>query len=147
MLRLPETVFFALICTQAAYAGQDFLQTNSVVEAKLLQKEDNKASVILTMQDGWHIYSNPASMEFLIPTDVKMADSKEGILSVAYPAPTQLETPLGKVSVYSKEVEIPFEVKDATKESKVSVTAQACDEGTCYPPSTWIFRLSSLERK
>ncbi|HSK77751.1 MAG TPA: protein-disulfide reductase DsbD domain-containing protein, partial [Thermoanaerobaculia bacterium] len=78
-----------------------------------------------------HLQANPASEEFLVPTEVR-AEGGE-VRNVRYPEgeKTQasfLEAPL---SVYSGRVEIEGEISGP---GKIVLVYQACDEARCLPP-------------
>ncbi|HKV07198.1 MAG TPA: protein-disulfide reductase DsbD domain-containing protein, partial [Thermoanaerobaculia bacterium] len=84
----------------------------------------------LEIAPGWHLQANPASEDFLVPTEVR-ADGGE-VRNVRYPEgetvrPSFLEEPL---SVYSGRVVIEGEVSGGG----VVVVYQACDEARCLPP-------------
>ena len=85
----------------------------------------------LEIAPGWHLQANPASEEFLVPTEVR-AEGGE-VRNVRYPEgeKTQasfLEEPL---SVYSGRVEIVGEISGP---GKIVLVYQACDEARCLPP-------------
>ncbi len=88
-------------------------------------------AVRLRLKPGWHINANPASEDFLIPTEVKGA-----VRSVAYPPGEASRfafspTPL---AVYAGAVVLRGEV--AANARSVLLTYQACDERRCLPPVT-----------
>ncbi len=101
--------------------------------------EDGRAKVILDVEEGWHINANPASMDFLIPTEV----SAPG-MSPVYPDPEKMQTPLGDLSVYKGKVEIVLNVADENviddgadlTTIKIKTRFQACSEDTCLAPSS-----------
>jgi thiol:disulfide interchange protein len=84
-------------------------------------------------------------MDFLVPTEIKSADDSKNLgIKVDYPASQIMDTPLGKIAVYSGKTEIPFTIKEVKQNQKISLTAQACDGKTCYPPSTWDFTINPI---
>lgn len=104
-----------------------------------------KILIRLTVQDGWHINSNPASPEGFIATEVTFK-GKQG---------TQLgglKYPKGKmirmqdldeaVSVYDGKVNIfgilkvPATAAGNTEEMEIVVKYQACDDQKCLLPTT-----------
>jgi uncharacterized protein YyaL (SSP411 family) len=89
----------------------------------------------LVVAAGWHINANPASQEFLVPTQV---DSAAGALR-------QIRYPEGKlwapafsdeaIRVYGGTVEIEGQAKDDAQ-SPLSLQFQPCEEDRCLPPVT-----------
>ncbi len=124
-----------------AHAQTDNFDTRSVVDASLTKADTATGKIILKINDGWHVNANPASMDFLIPTEIVTSDTSK-LTEVTYPIGHEVETPLGLMRVYSNETAIPFKIEGRFPES-VSLTAQACDGKTCYPPSTWTVFLSA----
>jgi uncharacterized protein YyaL (SSP411 family) len=85
----------------------------------------------LEIAPGWHLQANPASEEFLVPTEVR-AEGGE-VRNVRYPEGKRvqvgfMEKPL---SCYEEQVEITGEVSGA---GKVVLVYQACDDARCLPP-------------
>jgi hypothetical protein len=102
--------------------------------------------VVLRVRDGWHVNANPASDEFLIPTEIALADSAAGVtlVRVDYPEAVKRrfafsETPL---AVYEGEVRIRVRLEAEASETRplrgiaLDVTYQPCDEERCLAPAT-----------
>jgi hypothetical protein len=96
--------------------------------------------------DGFHINSNQPHSDFLIPTQLKLANSdRVTVVGIKYPV-GQDETfpfsPNEKLSVYSGDFSVNATVKAIPKTSagsypvKGELTYQACDKAACYPPKT-----------
>jgi uncharacterized protein YyaL (SSP411 family) len=83
----------------------------------------------LEIRDGWHVNANPASLHYLIPTQV------EGTLrQVAYPAGRRLRFPFApdEIAVYTGKAAIRGQVGPRAR--ALRLTYQACDEQRCLPP-------------
>ena len=93
----------------------------------------------VTVDDGWHINANPASLKFLIPTTVEVEGIRQ-TASIGYPAGTLFEPTFSPEALltYLGAIEIPIVLQpdDSGRATAVSVRYQACDETRCLPPST-----------
>ena len=104
----------------------------------------HRVAVTLKIADGWHIHANPASLEFLIATQLR-AERTDGTpigLAVTYPAPTSLtlaEGPTGEsLDVYEQTVRMTATWSEdvAAEDVRLTVRVQACDNvGRCLAPS------------
>ena len=102
------------------------------------------AKITLKIKDGFHIQANPASEDYLIPTEVTLTvDNKVFKLGKpVYPAPISLKTKLSvkplKVYEGNSDITVPLTVLPATKPGtytlKGSVSFQACNDTNCFPP-------------
>jgi uncharacterized protein YyaL (SSP411 family) len=109
-------------------------------------------TVSLQIQEGWHINANPATDEFLIPTQLKTSQGE--LQDLDYPKPEFRSFSFSEkiIAVYEGEVEI--EAKLATKDARVpqagtlQLTYQACDDQRCLRPVTVDLKpMSSEPRK
>ncbi len=132
----------ALILLFSAPAQAQTFETSSVVKAEYKQNSATTGEMLLTMKEGWHVNAHPASMDFLIPVNITLSKDPQS-LQVSYPKGHAIETPLGDLMVYSETVSIPVILKEEQKLDSITLTAQACDGSTCYPPSTWKFSLEN----
>lgn len=137
--KILSFVFLLLFSTQV---HAETFETNSVVKAEYKENSATTGEIILTMKEGWHVNAHPASMDFLIPVNISLSQKSES-LQASYPKGHAIETPLGNLMVYSETVSIPVVLKEEQKSGSISLTAQACDGSTCYPPSTWNFSLNT----
>jgi uncharacterized protein len=85
----------------------------------------------LEIAPGWHIQANPASEEFLVPTEIRGEGGE--VRNVRYPEGKAvhlgfMEKPL---SCYERQVEITGEVSGP---GKAVLVYQACDDARCLPP-------------
>jgi uncharacterized protein len=96
--------------------------------------------VTIKVDDKWHINANPASFDFLIPTSVEFKGVKPA--KVEYPkpirftaefAPEGLDVYEGSIAVVAK---FPKGSLRGIKSLQGAVTAQACTDRICLPPST-----------
>ncbi|MFB3083943.1 MAG: DUF255 domain-containing protein [Gammaproteobacteria bacterium] len=104
--------------------------------------------VILDIDDGWHLNTNPASLDFLIPTVADIQTEQSSVLDITYPEAEKLKTPLGRIDVYAGKVEITATVKadepiDVSK-MRLLLQVQACKDSICYPPSQIALPLREL---
>ncbi len=87
--------------------------------------------VSLEIRDGWHVNANPASLDFLIPTQI------EGRLrQVVYPPGETFRFSFAEeeLSVYSGRTTIRGQV--GPDEPSLRLIYQACDDRRCLPPVT-----------
>ena len=102
--------------------------------------------VQLELAEGWHINTNPSSLDLLIPTTVSVSpDTSVEILSVTYPEgqPFQAAFSEAPIAVYEGNITIEMKLKLKPGETiekafplEIDVRYQACDVGRCLPPST-----------
>ena len=96
--------------------------------------------ITLTIDPGYHVTANPASLDYLIPTVLTVPGAPEA--RVTYPAGQIFRpkfSPEG-ISVYEGSVEIKAELQkgalaSATREP-LQVEVQACTVQICLPPAT-----------
>ncbi|MES1930442.1 hypothetical protein SADO_14353 [Salinisphaera dokdonensis CL-ES53] len=101
----------------------------------------NTIQIELDIASEWHINANPASFDFLIPTDIKIFANGELLSTeVAYPAGEELSVGLeDPIRVYSGKVKLIAALDEVVDNDVPTVEAvvQACnDSGLCLPPST-----------
>jgi DsbC/DsbD-like thiol-disulfide interchange protein len=101
--------------------------------------------VLLEIEDGWHIYANPAGDESARPTIVAPeAKAPVTVLGVDYPEGTPSDAGGAGtiVLVYEPKVTIPvrLQLKDDVKpgplEVKLQVKFQPCNDSACLAPAT-----------
>ena len=93
-------------------------------------------SIELEVAPGWHVNANPASDEFLIPTQV---EEREGSLrGVQYPAGRSERFAFADrdVSIYDGTVVVSGEIEAPAGSGSIAVTYQACDDERCLAPVT-----------
>lgn len=104
--------------------------------------EGDQIIVTLGVDRGFHINANPASFDYLIPTTLRLTGIKP--ISVAYPPPNQFQPKFADapLSVYEGTVAITALLPKAAVSDpnfaaplRATLTAQACDAATCFPPA------------
>ncbi len=103
--------------------------------------QPSQVRVTLQIADGWHVNANPPSLDFLIPTQVSLAQARSGepAPGVVYPVGANFHPrfSLEAISVYAGTVEIAVDFKrPAPVGAQLDVTYQVCDESSCLPPET-----------
>lgn len=100
-------------------------------------------AVELQINDQWHINANPATPDFLVPTEVKvLSEQKVRVKNVLYPKHKLLrvngsDQPYqvygGKTTIF---VQLEADAGETAKIGvlRVQVTFQACNQDTCMPP-------------
>jgi len=96
-------------------------------------------AIRITIDPGWHINANPASLEFLVPTVADVQTIVSSNVTIDYPDGDVALTPLGDIHVYKDHVDLMATVT-ATQAIDVGkiralVQLQACHGQTCYSPS------------
>lgn len=103
--------------------------------------------VTLHIAEGWHVNANPASLDFLIPTEITASADNPLPLQVDYPPGRRIDSGLGEPwAVYDDGTSIPVVLPGNNTDDplNVAVRVQAChDEGRCLPPATLRERLDS----
>jgi hypothetical protein len=103
-------------------------------------QNENEVLVTIKVDDQYHINANPASFDFLIPTSVTFKSIKPS--TIEYPKPTRFTAEFAPdgLDVYEGSIAIvvKFPKGSVRRSSTVqgSVTAQACNNQNCLPPST-----------
>ena len=129
--QLPDLKFpFEVVLERTAYAP------DSVV----------KGVLVLRIPTPYHVNANPASEDYLIPTELKIEKSQHYTVGkIEYPKAVEkaFEFSEGKpLKIYEGTVKIPFELRLAKTAPKGNLTVkaslryQACDDKACYPPQT-----------
>lgn len=126
-------------------APQDFSAPASadhvhVAGSAMSVPEGDAIVVTVTIDDKFHINANPASFDFLIPTSLEFKDIKPA--KIEYPtsrrftakfAPEGLDVYEGSVAITAL---FPRDSLTGIKAIQGTLTAQACTDQICLPPST-----------
>ncbi|OGC95746.1 MAG: hypothetical protein A2W25_08940 [candidate division Zixibacteria bacterium RBG_16_53_22] len=114
--------------------------------SKVAPGQEIAVAVKLTIDQGWHVNSNRPNEDFLIPTELTLADSaKFEVANIDYPAGKSVRldfSPDMPLSVYDDIVWITarFKAKGNVAPGAVTVpvqvTTQACDDRSCVAPTT-----------
>src|SRR5262249_34898242 len=102
-------------------------------------EEHDEIVVTLDIEAGFHVNANPATFDFLVPTQVRFAGPPP--LAVRYPPATALRSSFAPdvLNVYEGRVEAIAQWKKGalTKVQALHATvmAQACTDTVCLPPA------------
>jgi hypothetical protein len=118
-------------------SARPFPSSGDHVQVRLVRKggERGELAVILTIDEGWHVNANPASLAYLVATAVE--GPALGGRSVRYPegrsyqpefAPTAIQVYAGTVEI----VVSPGET--AVSPEGLALRFQACSDTQCLPP-------------
>lgn len=115
-------------------SSSDHVELNASREGDIVRIE-------LEIKTPWHINANPASLDFLIPTEVEvMANGVRLPANLSYPAGDEIDVGLGDpIRVYTGQLELitNLAARDNDRPLKAQARVQACnDSGLCLPPST-----------
>ena len=123
--------------------GPEASKNKVSVHADILHEQSTPlrkiVKITLNIEDGWHLNSNPASLDFLIPTVADIQTEQPSELDITYPEGEKLTTALGHIDVYTGKVEITAAVKAEkpidVKKMRLLLQVQTCRGDICYPPS------------
>jgi DsbC/DsbD-like thiol-disulfide interchange protein len=117
----------------------------SVSSNKVSRGRTVRSTVTMDIPGGYHVNSNRPLEKFLIPTTLKV-DTPDGIRSgpIAYPRAVVRKFKFSKnnVSVYEGRaimrftITIPPGTSTGSKEVKLNVRYQSCNDEVCFPPQT-----------
>ena len=102
-----------------------------------------EGSVVVTIEDGWHVNSNTPLEEFAIPTVLTFHGEAE-LLEATYPAHAMKAFEFSgrrELAVYDGRFAIRFRARLKGEPQRVTATLryQACDDTVCYRPTTGSF--------
>lgn len=121
-----------------------------VLASAMPASQGDAVVVTIKVDDNFHINANPASYDFLIPTSLEFKGIKPA--NVEYPksvrftsrfAPEGLDVYEGSVAIVAK---FPKGSLQGIDPIQGSVTAQACTEQICLPPSTLPISIAAKEK-
>ncbi len=160
MKRISLMVAFAAFCVAAVVTpGLIMAQTGSepslvkvstyLSTTKLKAGEPVEVLVVVQVQKDWHINSNPANPDFLIPTEFKVV-STEGtkVTDIKYPKSETitmegLDDPVhvyeGEVAIFGK-ISAPAEAAGKTEALEMQLHYQACNNQKCLPPNKVVIK-------
>ena len=104
-----------------------------------------RATVVMDIPSGYHIHSNKPLEKFLIATQLSVEtprDLKGGVVSYPRPVLRKFKFSKSQVSVYEGRaimrfnVTVPQNVGTGSKEIKLKLRYQACNDDVCFPPQT-----------
>jgi uncharacterized protein len=103
-----------------------------------------EVAILLEIQDGWHINTNPASDDFLIPTEITAkSEGKLELKDIRYPKghPFRMAGFDDPITVYEGEVLFkgkivaPRSAAGRTEKLDVEIGYQSCNDKTCLRPT------------
>ncbi len=118
----------------------------------VVHHETAHAVVELQIAPGYHIYANPPTYDYLIPTSLKLAPGTSATLApVAWPKAGVLHSSFSKkpLAVFTGSVRIPVtvhRVKPGTRTLPAILHYQACNADQCLPPRNIPFQISLRSR-
>jgi thioredoxin:protein disulfide reductase len=150
-----SSVFIFLFFIQLLLPGRSFSQNinpSDLVNIKPILSTDSvivgskvKLTVLVSVEEGWHINSNKPNEDYLIPTVLKVK-SANGIelTSLVYPNSKELKFDFSEkpVSVYEKEFKIegflliPDKIPAGKLNFSIILNYQSCNNSTCLPPAS-----------
>lgn len=141
MLATPSSLYSASVPQSAPNIGiNGSLSVNKIQRGRTVQ-----ATVVMDIPSGYHVNSNRPLERFLIPTLVKI-EAPKGIRvgPVSYPRAVLRSFKFSKnrVSVYEGRatmrfnVTVPRDVSTGSKEIKVRLRYQSCNDEVCFPPQS-----------
>ena len=136
-----------LLCFFAGtlFAGPKYVTSHFPVQVNGKAGKSAKGTILLEVENGFHIQSNPASRSNLIATKFEWPEETSlGVTHIEYPKGEsyKLQGSGQLLSVYSGKVEIPIEVtigagaKPGKNILKGNFRYQACNNLTCFFPIT-----------
>ncbi|MEA1986899.1 MAG: protein-disulfide reductase DsbD [Candidatus Marinimicrobia bacterium] len=145
-IRVSILLVFLLIGTLVSQDNEKIVKVNANLENEIIEKgKDFTISVILDIDDGWHINSNKPFDDFVIPTEVTV-QSVNGIdiQKIKYPKAhvVNLESLGGKTSTFvgKTEIEIIGLIDSEFRKDKlnldIDVRYQGCNDEICLAPIT-----------
>lgn len=138
----------ALICVAAGVAEDQ--RPSAVVEARMLLAADavrvastTQAAVVAQIAPGYHVNDHEPTLDYLIPTELKIEPSKQvSVAKVVYPKGQLKKFAFSDIqlSVYEGTLEVGALLKIArttqpgTYTLKGKLAYQACNDHACLPP-------------
>ncbi|MGI9069543.1 MAG: protein-disulfide reductase DsbD N-terminal domain-containing protein, partial [Pyrinomonadaceae bacterium] len=137
----PSSFYSATVLQSAPNIGVNgSLSANRAQRGRTVQ-----ATVVMDIPSGYHVNSSKPLEKFLIPTQVKVEAPKGlrlGLVSYPRAVLRKFKFSKNRVSVYEGRATMRFSItvpKDASpgsKEIKVRVRYQSCNDEVCFPPQS-----------
>lgn len=138
MLLLALTLIPTLVQASDKISPRVFLSVD-----KLPAGGSCDVAILLEVEEGWHVYSNPVDADWQIPTTLKIKSTKGTALEkTLYPAGESMTFQGQEISVYEGRVllfatlSVPATAAGQQEELSFDVRYQACNDGTCLAPTT-----------
>jgi DsbC/DsbD-like thiol-disulfide interchange protein len=140
VLIIPSSFYSATI----AQSGPPNISVNGSLSAnKVKRGRTVQATVVMTIPSGYHVNSSRPLEKFLIATQLKVEAPKGiSVSAVSYPRAVlrKFQFSKNRVSVYEGRptmrfsISVPNAVSTGSKEIKVRVRYQSCNDDACFPP-------------
>jgi uncharacterized protein len=123
--------------------SHDFANTADhvrIVSVDYARGEEDRVIVMVVIDPGFHINSNPASFDYLIPTTLTI--SNQAPVRVVYPEAVSFKPKFADqaINVYEGKIQIVAEFPKGTfaRERYLfgTLIAQACTDEICLPPAS-----------
>ena len=136
--REPELLRVERSSTDGAARASRFPRSADHVRVALERSNDagEKFALRVSVDPGWHLNANPASLAYLVATEVKLADAPSAKL-IRYPKGRSFRSEFSEdaLDVYEGTFEIEIEFAEALRgETRLTLDFQACDATRCLPP-------------
>ena len=131
---------------------EQFIDARAALAGEPLPRgEQVRAAVQIDVLEGYHVNANPPSEEWLIPTEVRLAEGVAGLRleQVYYPEALEREFSFysGKLRVYEGSVFVGALLSVSEQaplgpiEVRLLVRYQACNDRLCLPPESLTLQL------
>lgn len=150
-MRIKGIILYILVYI-FALAGLSFSQIPKDIVAIQIEKtnykvkagENFKFEISATIKERFHINSNTPNDEFLIPVTITSGNKLFTFSKIEYPYPDKLKLPISDQPISAYEGTIKILVTVSIDKSigggkyvvPVQFNYQACDDKTCFPPTT-----------
>jgi hypothetical protein len=115
----------------------------SAAEIDLPSGGSAELAIPISIQPGYHVNANPATFDYLIPTEITVHKSDDLTFGKpVYPASEKRKFQFAEqpLAVYEGNIHIKLPIqatpgaKKGTRSMTVRLRVQACDEEKCFPP-------------
>ena len=139
-LIIPSSFYSATV----AQSGPPNISVNGSLSAnKVKRGRTVQATVVMTIPSGYHVNSSRPLEKFLIATQLKVEAPKElRVGAVSYPRAVvrKFQFSKNRISVYEGRpamrfsISVPNDLATGSKEIKVRLRYQSCNDEACFPP-------------
>jgi DsbC/DsbD-like thiol-disulfide interchange protein len=144
-------IVFWLVTISSVWAQQrgnkaSFVTLEPTPALELQAGKSKTVEIRFRVNSGFHINSNKPNSDLLIPTEIKFEKSRDfSVGKLEYPTGHEFAlsfAPQEKMSVYEGDVsiQIPLMVSKSAKSGAYqlngTLTYQACNDNSCFPPKT-----------
>jgi DsbC/DsbD-like thiol-disulfide interchange protein len=140
MMRRTLMIFGAVLAASIFAQGPKPAISVSTPPKAVVAGSKLTLTVTLTIAPGFHGYQNPPASEYEIPVEVKVEGKDFKVLKVAYPPGVDASVGGSQqaTKAYEGAIKVPVTLlvpaKVGTKDLKIVVSYQLCDDTSCFPP-------------